>query len=167
MIATLRFQPAYEPYIKHYPLSEARHRKELKRNPAYREFLQAPNQDARIKKRDLVTFLSRPVTRLPRLSLLLETLLKRTDEEHPDQESIKLITGILSDFVKSTQPGIEAAESKVKYFGVMENLVFKRGEICVSHPAWNRFWYRSLIFYVMIRIWMSKMRAGRSFIPKP
>lgn len=82
-----------------------------------------------------MTFLSRPVTRLPRLSLLLETLLKKTDGGHPDQESMPLIIGVLGDFVKSTQPGIEAAESKVKYFGVMENLVFRKGEIIVSEEG--------------------------------
>ena len=131
MTAALQFQPTYEAYIKHYPLSEAEHRSELKRNSKYRDFLSSAYQDPRIRKRDLVTFLSRPVTRLPRLSLLLETLLKRTDEEHPDQESVKLIIGILSDFVKSTQPGIEAAESKVKFFSVNENLVFRRDEIIV------------------------------------
>ncbi|KAH8118065.1 hypothetical protein DFH11DRAFT_1808798 [Phellopilus nigrolimitatus] len=125
----LQFQPAYESYIKHYPLSEAQHRSELKRNPAYRAFLQHATQDPRIRKRDLVTFLSRPVTRLPRLVLLLESLLKKTDEDHPDQETMPLIIGILSDFVKSTQPGIEAAEAKVKFWSVMENLVFRKGEI--------------------------------------
>ncbi|OCB84705.1 hypothetical protein A7U60_g8226 [Sanghuangporus baumii] len=125
----LQFQPPYEEYIKHYPLSEARHRKEHKHNPAYRSFLQNVSQNPRIRKRDLVTFLSRPVTRLPRLSLLLETLLKKTDEDHPDQDSMPLIIGILGDFVKSTQPGIEAAESRVKFWNVMENLVFRKGEI--------------------------------------
>ncbi|KAI5122312.1 hypothetical protein M0805_002388 [Coniferiporia weirii] len=126
---TLQFQPAYESYIKHYPLSEARHRTELKRNSAYRSFLQNAGHDSHIRKRDLVTFISRPVTRLPRLALLLENLLKHTDEDHPDQETMPLITGILGDFVKSTQPGIEAAESKVKFWNVMENLVFRKGEI--------------------------------------
>ncbi|EJD06594.1 uncharacterized protein FOMMEDRAFT_17102 [Fomitiporia mediterranea MF3/22] len=125
----LQFQPAYEEYIKHYPLAEARHRTEIKRNPAYTKFLQDVAQDPRIRKRDLVTFISRPVTRLPRLSLLLETLLKKTDDEHPDRESLPLITNILGDFVKSTQPGIEAAESKVKFWNVMENLRFRSGEI--------------------------------------
>ena len=107
----LQCTPTYESYIKHYPLSEARHRTELKRNAEYSKFLQNAAQHPRIKKRDLVTFLSRPVTRLPRMSLLLENVLKHTDADHPDQESMPLLIGVLSDFVKSTQPGIEAAEA--------------------------------------------------------
>lgn len=128
----LQCTATYESYIKHYPLSEARHRSEVKRNTQYQKFLQDASHNSRIRKRDLVTFLSRPVTRLPRMTLLLENVLKHTDVDHPDQESMPLLIGVLSDFVKSTQPGIEAAESKVKFWNVMENLVFRKGEIIVS-----------------------------------
>jgi hypothetical protein len=66
-----------------------------------------------VRKHDLATFLSRPVTRLPRLALVLEHLHKLTDDDHPDQETLPLTLTILSDFIKSTQPGIEAADLKV------------------------------------------------------
>ncbi|KAJ3767629.1 hypothetical protein FB446DRAFT_707669, partial [Lentinula raphanica] len=112
----------FETYIKHYPLSESRHRTELQKNMAYQSFIQSASSDSRIRKRDLITFLSRPVTRLPRLNLLLEQTLKLTDKdyEHPDLDTLPIILGILSDCIKSTQPGIEAAES---------NLTFRKGEI--------------------------------------
>ncbi|RDB26309.1 Rho1 guanine nucleotide exchange factor 1 [Hypsizygus marmoreus] len=125
------FRSAYDTYIKHYPLSESYHRTEMKRNRAYQAFVQSVSTDPRIRKRDLVTFLSRPVTRLPRLNLVLEQILKRTDKEfnHPDLETLPLILGILGDFIKSTQPGIEAAESKVKFWALAESLTFQKGEI--------------------------------------
>lgn len=130
------FRAAYDIYIKHYPLSESHHRTQLKTNPAYQTFVQAASVDPRIRKRDLITFLSRPVTRLPRLNLLLEQIHKLTyqDNDHPDLDALPIITGILSDFIKSTQPGIEAAENKVKFWALCESLVFRRGEIivCVS-----------------------------------
>ena len=132
-IAAFQFQPAYEEYIKHYPLSEARHRSEMIRNKSYKTFLEGAAKDPRIKKRDLVTFISRPVTRLPRLLLVLDNILEHTDEGHPDLETIPLIKNILSDFLKSTQPGIDAANSKVKFWGVIENLVFKKEEIIVRY----------------------------------
>lgn len=127
------FRSAYEVYIKHYPLAESYHRKELKRNRAYQEFIQSASADPRIRKRDLITFLSRPVTRLPRLNLLLQEILKRTDKgyEHPDLETLPIILGILSDCIKSTQPGIEAAESKVKLWALSESLIFQKGELIV------------------------------------
>lgn len=43
-----------------------------------------------------------------------------------------LILGILSDFLKSTQPGIQAAEERVKFFTLGESLVFRKSEIIVS-----------------------------------
>lgn len=127
------FRSAYEIYIKHYPIAESRHRQELKRNPSYQAFVQSVSTDPRIRKRDLVTFLSRSVTRLPRLSLLLEQILKLTDKdsEHPDLESLPISLGIFSDFIKSTQPGIEAAESKVKFWSLCESLQFQKGETIV------------------------------------
>lgn len=128
------FRAAYEVYIKHYPLAESYHRKELKKNHAYQAFIQSASSDPRIRKRDLITFLSRPVTRLPRLNLLLEQILKVTDKEyeHPDLETLPITLGILSDCIKSTQPGIEAAEGKVKFWALCESLVFQKGEIIVS-----------------------------------
>ncbi|KAF5327789.1 hypothetical protein D9619_004947 [Psilocybe cf. subviscida] len=125
------FRAAYETYVKHYPLAESYHRKEMKRNRAYEQFIQSISSDPRIRKRDLVTFLSRPVTKLPRLNLILEQILKLTEVEyeHPDLEALPIILGILKDCIKSTQPGIEAAESKVKFWGICESLVFQKGEI--------------------------------------
>ncbi|KAF5359183.1 hypothetical protein D9756_003436 [Leucocoprinus leucothites] len=125
------FRSAYEIYIKHYPLAESYHRKELKRNSAYEQFIQSISDNPRVRKRDLITFLSRPVTRLPRLTLLLEETLKTTekDYEHPDLETLPLLLGILRDCIKSTQPGIEAAESKVKFWTLCESLVYQKGEI--------------------------------------
>ncbi|THH20762.1 hypothetical protein EW146_g670 [Bondarzewia mesenterica] len=125
----LLFMSEYESYIKHSPLALERHRKELKRNPHYESFIQQCSQDPRIRKRDIKTFLSRPVTRLPRLKLLLERIQNVTDLEHPDAETLPLVLTILSDFIKSTEPGILAAESKVKFWGVCESLVYSRGEI--------------------------------------
>ncbi|PFH52993.1 hypothetical protein AMATHDRAFT_45896 [Amanita thiersii Skay4041] len=126
-----KFRSSYEEYIKHYPLSESHHRKELKHNSKYREFIQSVSDDPRIRKRDIITFLSRPVTRLPRLNLVLEHILKLTDKEfdHPDLESLPTILSILNVFLKSTQPGIAAAESKVKLWELCEFLEFQKGEI--------------------------------------
>ncbi|KAI0342848.1 hypothetical protein BDW22DRAFT_1357379 [Trametopsis cervina] len=126
---SLAFRNPYEEYIKHYPLAEAHHRKELRRNPEYEYFLRQCGQDPGVRKRDILTFLSRPVTRLPRMMLMLEAIHKHTEPDHPDQELLPLTMSILSEFVKSTQPGIEAAEGKVKFWNLCETLAYQRGEI--------------------------------------
>ncbi|KAJ6576436.1 hypothetical protein DFH09DRAFT_1276455 [Mycena vulgaris] len=123
------FRSSYEVYIKNYPLAESRHRKELKQNQDYQAFVQSVSTDPRIRKRDLTTFLSRPVTRLPRLNLVLEQILKLTDDGHPDKDTLPIILDILTSCIKSTQPGIEAAENKVKFWALCQSLVFQKGEL--------------------------------------
>ncbi|OAX43158.1 hypothetical protein K503DRAFT_732249 [Rhizopogon vinicolor AM-OR11-026] len=125
----LQFQGEYESYIKHYPIAEERHRTELSRNKKYQAFMQQCSQHPRVRKRDMITFLSRPVTRLPRLNLILEHVHKITEPSHPDAEDLPLLLNILSDFLKSTQPGIAAAENRVKYWNLCESLVLPKGEI--------------------------------------
>ncbi|KAI0775224.1 hypothetical protein BD413DRAFT_534078 [Trametes elegans] len=126
---SLHFGGAYEAYIKHYPLAEARHRSELRKSQRYQYFLQQCSLDPRVRKRDLITFLSRPVTRLPRLLLLLENAKKFTEPDHPDMDTLPLLIGILNDFIKSTQPGIAASEDKVRFWNLCESLVYQKGEI--------------------------------------
>lgn len=101
-------------FVQHYPLAESLHRRERKANPRYRAFLEKCSQDPRLGKRDLITFISRPVTRLPRLSLQLVEVKKRTErlgdsegeggiaatkEDHPDLETIPIVADVLDRFV--------------------------------------------------------------------
>lgn len=132
---TLLFRADYEEYIKHYPIAEMRHRNEIRRNPKYQYFVQQCSQDPRVRKRDLITFISRPVTRLPRLQLLLENAKKYTEPDHPDMEAIPLLLGILNEFIRSTQPGIQAAEEKVRFWSLCESLVYQKGEILVRRTV--------------------------------
>lgn len=89
------------------------------------------------------------MTRLPRLSLQLEEVKKRTEKlfgdsassnlssqaDYPDLETIPILLDVLDRFVKNTQPGIAASESKVKYYALCESLEFRRGEIIVSFDS--------------------------------
>ncbi|KZV97410.1 hypothetical protein EXIGLDRAFT_670103 [Exidia glandulosa HHB12029] len=124
----LKFQSAYEPYVKQYPIAEAAHRTEMQRNSKYADFISRASDDPRTKRRDLITFLSRPVTRLPRLNLLLETLRKHMDNQ-AEKDAIDLVVGTTGEFLKSLQPGIEVANRKVEFFALVEQLTFRRGEI--------------------------------------
>ena len=108
------------------------HRKELDRNPRYNEFIRKCSEDPRLRKRDFKTLLSRPITRLPRLKLVLERIRKLAAADHPDLETIPIVLTILQDFIKSSEPGIEAAEGKVNYWALHETLIFPREEIIVS-----------------------------------
>ncbi|WVW83239.1 hypothetical protein I302_105258 [Kwoniella bestiolae CBS 10118] len=119
----------YESYMKNYPFAEARVRREQERNPPFRAFLSQRNTYDLTRRRDISVFLSRPVTRLPRILLVLEALYKVTPADHPDKEDIPTAMEILQGVVKSTQPGIESAENKIKLWNTAERLLFKKGEV--------------------------------------
>ncbi|KAF8339639.1 uncharacterized protein EI90DRAFT_3117436 [Cantharellus anzutake] len=102
--AALSLQQDYEVYIKQYPISESRHRRELKSNKAYASFIQQALSNPLLRKRDLISLISRP---------------------HPDQDAMPLTLNILQDFVKSTQPGIAVADAKVKLWSLCESLAGK------------------------------------------
>lgn len=107
----------------------------MKTNQLYADFIEKASKEPRLSKRELVIFLSRPVTRFPRISLILEKIYKLTDPEHPDFETMPLTLTILSDFVKSTQPGVAVADAKVKFWALCESLIYRPGEIIVSLNA--------------------------------
>jgi RHO1 GDP-GTP exchange protein 1/2 len=69
---------------------------------------------------------------LPRLKLLLERVQKLTPQDHPDLETIPIVLTVLQGFIKSSEPGIAAAEAKVKFGELYESLVDPGGEINVS-----------------------------------
>jgi RHO1 GDP-GTP exchange protein 1/2 len=89
------------------------------------------SEDPRLRKRDFKTLLSRPITRLPRLKLILERIQHLTAEGHPDLETIPIVLSVLQDFIKSSEPGIAAAEDKVKFGALYKSLVDPQGEITV------------------------------------
>ncbi|WWC85367.1 uncharacterized protein L201_000230 [Kwoniella dendrophila CBS 6074] len=119
----------YEAYMKNYPFAEARVRREQERNPPFRAFLSQRNSYDLTRRRDISVFLSRPVTRLPRILLVLEALYKVTPCDHPDKDDIPTAMEILHGVIRSTQPGIESAENKIKLWNTAERLLFKKGEI--------------------------------------
>lgn len=130
--ASLLSCSAYDEYIKHYPLAEACHRSELQHNTKYQYFLSECSKDPRVRKRDLTTFISRPVTRLPRINLILQNALKHTEPDHPDVDALGLLIELISGLLQSAQPGIDASEKKVQFCNLCENLVYQKGEIIVS-----------------------------------
>jgi hypothetical protein len=107
------------------------HRKELDQNLLYKNFIERCSEDPRFRKRDFKTLLSRPITRLPRLKLILERVQNLTFEGHPDLETIPIVLTVLQDFIKSSEPGIAAAEDKVKFGALHKSLVNLQGEITV------------------------------------
>jgi len=103
--------------MKNFPFSETRIKRECRDNPLFAAFLQEKNTPELTGRRDIVSlilcpsdsahdqsvFLSRPISRLPRVLLLLEAIGRHTADDHPDHEEIPTVKSVLEAALKSTQ----------------------------------------------------------------
>ena len=93
--------PNFTPYVTysgHQPYASDFLATERRENEAFREFLQAQERRPESRKLPIQSFLGRPTTRLARYPLLLEAVLKTTDDaaEHADlTAAIDVIKGFL------------------------------------------------------------------------
>lgn len=140
-IAALMFGEAYESYYKHFPLAKARHNSEVNRNGDYAYFIRQHQGDRRMRRLDLTTLLFRPPTRLTSLKLQISDLEKVTrtlypvgdsGEIHPDTSNLELVQDVINGIVSISQPGIDVADSKAKFWDLCESLLYQKGEIIVS-----------------------------------
>ena len=132
LIDTLKFPQFYEAYIKHSPFAEAKHCSEMSKNPKYKAFIEAGLKDSRSKNSKFIDFITAPVRRLPQLCFLLENVLRRTEVGGDDFDQLQMAIGILKDCIKASQPGIQAAEDRIRFKTFIKNLKFEKDEVTVS-----------------------------------
>jgi hypothetical protein len=83
-------------------------------------------------RQDMKAFVNRPIPRLLRYQLLMESVLKETPAEHEDRQTIPQLLEVIKALGKETEPGVASAEQKVEVWRYNSNLVFKPGEQVVS-----------------------------------
>jgi hypothetical protein len=76
-------------------------------------------------------FINRPIPRLLRYQLLMESVLKETTPDHEDRTAIPQLLEVIKALGKETEPGVASAEQKVELWRYNANLVFKQGEYVV------------------------------------
>jgi RHO1 GDP-GTP exchange protein 1/2 len=79
-------------------------------------------------RKDMKDFVNRPIPRMLRYQLLMESVLKETPPDHDDQVAIPQLLEVIKSLGKETEPGVASAEQKVKLWEYNANLVFKPGE---------------------------------------
>jgi RHO1 GDP-GTP exchange protein 1/2 len=77
-------------------------------------------------------FINRPIPRLLRYQLLMESVLKETPSDHEDRTAIPQLLEVIKALGKETEPGVASAEQKVEVWRYNSNLVFKPGDHVVS-----------------------------------
>jgi hypothetical protein len=75
---------------------------------------------------------NRPIPRLLRYQLLLQSILSATSQDHEDKESIPQVLDVLKALGKETESGVQSSEQKVELWRYNANLIFKPGEFIVG-----------------------------------
>ncbi|CAG8583416.1 1490_t:CDS:10 [Paraglomus occultum] len=83
------FLKMYSIYVNNFNSALALIDEQLKSNPAFAAFLRDIIKTGQCKGLTFQAYLIMPVQRIPRYKLLLEDLLKKTEESHPDYLSLK------------------------------------------------------------------------------
>jgi hypothetical protein len=147
--AFLNFRDAYLDYIPNYPIAAYRIEDEKANNPRFKEFhdvclrifgflqtidlrTQQAVRHPDANRQDMKSFVNRPIPRLLRYQLLMESVLKETPEGHEDRHAIPQLLEVIKALGKETEPGVAGAEQKVELWRYNSNLVFKPGEAVVS-----------------------------------
>ncbi|CED84061.1 RhoGEF GTPase [Phaffia rhodozyma] len=118
----------YEKYLKHYPYAEARLRREITKNHAFKKLVDDCGRSELVRKQDLASFLVSPLSRLSKLALALQRLLKITPNDHEDKEQIPVILELIDGMLRAVQPGVDAATAKVQAWHIAQRLRFRKGE---------------------------------------
>ncbi|GAB5593532.1 RHO1 GDP-GTP exchange protein 2 [Umbelopsis nana] len=125
------FSEPYKKYGPHFMLAEYAVQSETKKNIAFANFVkEAETRDPeRTRRLEFRHFLIYPITRMQRYPLLLDAILKKTPEDHPDHANLKtcieIIRGIASEVDKLTA----ASKQKLRILQVNDCISFKQGEI--------------------------------------
>ncbi|KAH8116354.1 Dbl domain-containing protein [Phellopilus nigrolimitatus] len=126
--AALNFREAYMAYIPNNPIAHYRIDDEMQTNLAFKAFADSTIKSPDSRRLDMKSFVHRPVARLARYELLLQTILKETPSNHEDRETIPQTQEVLKALLKETNTGVKSANERVEIWRYNQNLVFKPGE---------------------------------------
>lgn len=135
--AALDWGDAYTTYLVNYPLAISRVKREMTINPRFKAFVEACRRHPAAHKHPLENFLFRPPARLQRYHLHLESILKKTEQDNHDRDSLQNAIDIINDQCKTAQAGVESAELKVKIREYAYNLSAKRNKHAIDMDLLN------------------------------
>ncbi|KAH9479303.1 Rho1 guanine nucleotide exchange factor 1 [Psilocybe cubensis] len=126
--AALNFREAYMEYIPNYPIAAYRIDDEMNNNPAFKQFVNHTVRHPDAHRLDMKSFINRPIPRLLRYELLLQSILSETPPYHEDRSEIPTVIDLIKTLGRETEPGVISSKQKVELWKYSSNLVFKPGE---------------------------------------
>ena len=123
--------PKFEPFIR-YGAQQVYSKYEFEReksvNPAFAKFVDETERLKESRKLELNGYLTKPTTRLARYPLLLDAVLKATDENNPDKENLPKARTLVREFLTKVNVESGKAENRLQLMQLNQSLMFRPGE---------------------------------------
>ncbi|KAL7808260.1 CNH domain-containing protein [Trichoderma gracile] len=127
----LEFVPQFEPFIYYGSRQlEAKFEFEAERsiNPFFSKLVDEIERRKESRKLELNGYLTKPTTRLARYPLLLENVLKYTEDDNPDKEDIPKVLTLIRDLLGRVNAESGKAENRFNLRRLQEQLRFRPNE---------------------------------------
>ncbi|OLL24809.1 Rho1 guanine nucleotide exchange factor 3 [Neolecta irregularis DAH-3] len=120
-----RARKNYISYNANFPNADALVREEKAKNPSFRLWLDKCQADVRSRRLEFRSFLQRPTQRLQRYTLLLETVLKKTNLANPDKEILELANEEIKAVCRESDIQVAITEKKLSLRELDDRIVFR------------------------------------------
>ena len=127
----LRWVPQFDPFIKYganQMYGKYEFEKEKGINPAFSRFVDETERLKESRKLELNGYLTKPTTRLARYPLLLDNVLKYTNDESPDKKDIPKAIALIKDFLARVNTESGKAENHFNLLQLNQALKWNAGE---------------------------------------
>ncbi|KAM0280636.1 hypothetical protein ACHAQH_003943 [Verticillium albo-atrum] len=127
----LEFVPQFEPFIWYGSKQmEAKHEFENEKsiNPYFAKFVEEIERRKESRKLELNGYLTKPTTRLARYPLLLEAVLKHSEESNSDKEDLPKVLVVIRDLLSKVNRESGKAENRFHLKRLHEQLRFRPNE---------------------------------------
>ncbi|TPX50295.1 hypothetical protein SeMB42_g02297 [Synchytrium endobioticum] len=121
---------AYLYYGSHQVFAENTYRLQRAQNPAFNKFIEEVERLTQFRKLSVLSFLGRPTQRMGRYILLLEGVLKRTPQDHPDQTLIPMSRDKIKTLMHEINIKTGQAVDTLKLQQLSEQLSYKADKMC-------------------------------------
>jgi hypothetical protein len=127
----LEYVPQFEPFI-HYGAKQLEGKFEFENertiNKEFAKFVDDVERRRESRKLELNGYLTKPTTRLARYPLLLENVLKYTEDDNPDKTDIPKALKLIRDLLSRVNAESGKAENRFNLRRLHEQLKFRPGE---------------------------------------
>lgn len=123
--------PKFEPFIRYgaqqvYAKYEFEREKSI--NPEFAKFVDETERLKESRKLELNGYLTKPTTRLARYPLLLDAVLKATEEGSPDIKNLQQARTLVRQFLTKVNVESGKAENRLQLMQLNQSLLFRPGE---------------------------------------